>query len=469
MTEVFAAPWFWWTLLVAIGLPIALVVLTELQHALARRESYLARPVNVVRNYVLPLGAMLLLLVKATEVSVEATTVRVVATVLGFVLLVLVLSGLNATVFQGAPEGSWRKRVPSIFLDVARFVVIAVGVALIFAYIWGADVGGLFAALGVGSIVLGLTLQNSVGQIISGLLLLFEQPFQIGDWVATRWIPGGRVVEVNWRATHLDSGSGVYVLPNSLLASEWFINLSVPRDQHSIDVVTTFATTDAPDQVCAMLNRVAGRLPQLRNTGTPDTVISGAGEFTTTIPLWTPADDAAAKSVFLSWTWYASRRALLHLDGVRDDAFPGDLLVEDTMAVVGQTLRVGRTERQLLLPNTRIVRFGTGETVQAPGEVPKAMTFVVKGRVRVSVTGDDGSTVAVRVLERGDYLGQTTLTREPVASTAYALDEVTVAEVERAHIEALVMRNPTLLQDMGRVIDERRANVRRALSTITDH
>ena len=329
--------------------------------------------------------------------------------------------------------------------------------------------GGLFAALGVGSIVLGLTLQNSVGQIISGLLLLFEQPFQIGDWVATRWIPGGRVVEVNWRATHLDSGSGVYVLPNSLLASEWFINLSVPRDQHSIDVVTTFATTDAPDQVCAMLNRVAGRLPQLRNTGTPDTVISGAGEFTTTIPLWTPADDAAAKSVFLSWTWYASRRALLHLDGVRDDAFPGDLLVEDTMAVVGQTLRVGRTERQLLLPNTRIVRFGTGETVQAPGEVPKAMTFVVKGRVRVSVTGDDGSTVAVRVLERGDYLGQTTLTREPVASTAYALDEVTVAEVERAHIEALVMRNPTLLQDMGRVIDERRANVRRALSTITDH
>ena len=44
-----------------------------------------------------------------------------------------------------------------------------------------------------------------------------------------------------------------------------------------------------------------------------------------------------------------------------------------------------------------------------------------------------------------------------------------VAEVERAHIEALVMRNPTLLQDMGRVIDERRANVRRALSTITDH
>ncbi len=76
----------------------------------------------------LPLGALLILLVKGTQVSAEATPVRMVATVFGFVVLVLLLSGLNATLFQGAPEGSWRKRIPSIFLDVARFALIAVGV-----------------------------------------------------------------------------------------------------------------------------------------------------------------------------------------------------------------------------------------------------------------------------------------------------------------------------------------------------
>jgi len=177
--------WFYWAVGVAVGFPICLVLLTELQNALRRRGSFMARPVHLVRNYLLPLGAVLILLVGAMQISGEATPVRVVATVFGFVVLVLLLSGTNATLFQGAPQGSWRKRVPSIFLEVARFALIIVGVGLILAYIWGAHIGGLFTALGVSSIVLGLTLQNSVGQIIAGLFVLFEQPFQLGDWIET--------------------------------------------------------------------------------------------------------------------------------------------------------------------------------------------------------------------------------------------------------------------------------------------
>ena len=94
--------------------------------------------------------------------------------------LVLLLSGTNATLFEGAPAESWCHRIPSIFLEVARFALIAVGVGLILAYIWGAHIGGLFTALGVSSIVLGLTLQNSVGQIMSGLLVLW---FRRKNWL----------------------------------------------------------------------------------------------------------------------------------------------------------------------------------------------------------------------------------------------------------------------------------------------
>lgn len=464
MRDVVSAPWFWWAVAIAVGLPLALVCLTELHNTLVRRNSYLARPVNLIRNYALPLGALLLLLVKATEVETEATTVRIVATGFGFVVLVLLLSGLNATLFQGAPEGSWRQRVPSIFLDVARFVVIAVGIAVIFAWIWGANVGGLFAALGVGSIVLGLVLQSSVGQIISGLLVLFEQPFHLGDKVATRLIPGGgRVVEVNWRATHLDSGSGVYVLPNSLLATDWFINLSLPRGGRCVDVVTAFSASDPPDQVCAVLTRVAGLLPQLRPDAAPEVTKGPAGEYSTTIPLRSAGDDAAARSLFLRWLWYASRRADLHLDDA-DDAFPTPEVTDDALTVMRQTLRIGRTDQEVLLPYLRIVRYGTDETVQFAGATPTHMTFLVTGRVRLTATSEDDANVTIRTLERGDYLGQTALTREPVITVAHALEEVTAVEVDREHVEALVLRNPLLLQELGRAIEDRRATVKRALA-----
>jgi CRP-like cAMP-binding protein len=96
------------------------------------------------------------------------------------------------------------------------------------------------------------------------------------------------------------------------------------------------------------------------------------------------------------------------------------------------------------------------------------MMFVVNGRVRLVVTGDDGAIIPVRTLEEGDFLGQTALTREPVAASAYALEEVTVLRVEREYIEELVARKPLLLQDIGRAIEERRANVRRALAAAGD-
>jgi small-conductance mechanosensitive channel len=466
VSSVLDAPWFFWAVGIAVGFPVALVALTELHNALRRRGSALARPVHLLRNYILPLGALLILLVQAMQVDGKTTPVRLVATVFGFVVLVLLLSGLNATLFQGAPEGSWRRRIPSIFLDVARFALIAIGVGLILAYIWGANVGGLFTALGVSSIVLGLALQNSVGQIISGLLVLFEQPFQLGDWVDTP-SARGRVVEVNWRATHIDTGSGLQIMPNSVLAAASFTNLSRPPGTHSITVATVFAIGDPPDAVCEMLTAVARALPQLATHSAPASVATGGTGYKTSIPLRSPADDGAARSTFLRWIWYAARRADLHLDE-SSDAFSSAERVEKSLRTVAPTLRLSHTDQQELLPHTRITRYGADESLQSTGQIPGRMTFIVEGRVRMVVAGEDGSLIPVRTLEEGDFLGQTTLTREPVSANAYALGEVTVLQIEREYIEELVSRKPLLLQEIGRAIEERKANVRRALAAAAE-
>ena len=135
---------------------------------------------------------------------------------------------------------------------------------MIFSYIWGANVGGLFTALGITSIVLGLTLQNSVGQIISGLLVLFEQPFQLGDWIDTP-TARGRVVEVNWRATHIDTGSGLLIMPNSVLAAASFTNSQPAAGRAHDHVTTVFSVDDPPDDV--VRDAEPGGRPRCRTCG----------------------------------------------------------------------------------------------------------------------------------------------------------------------------------------------------------
>ena len=454
------APWFYWSIILAVGLPTVLVLLTELQQSLTRRGNILSRPVGLLRTFIVPLGALLLWLVKTTSISVDATPVRILSTVFGVLILIMVLSGVSARVFDNAPKGTWRRRMPTIFIDVARFGIIAVGVAAIFAYVWGANVGGLFTALGISSIVLGLTLQNSVGQIISGLLLLFEQPFQIGDWVQTT-SASGRVVEVNWRATHINTGSGLEIIPNSVLAGQAFANLSRPPGGHTITVQTKFAGTDAPDEVCALLSEVAANLPNLHPDGQPTVNANSSTDYTVTIPMRSPADDAAARSTFQRWLWYAARRAGLRLDGLEDD-FSTLKRRTDALHKIAPILRASSSELETLLPRVVLTRYGADELMQHSGEVPAGMSFVVKGRVRLVVTGTDGAVIPLTTLHEGDFIGQTALTREPVAGSAYAVGEVTMMQIDRNTLEQWLFRKPQLLQELSQAIDERRERARSA-------
>ncbi len=454
-------PWFYWAVGIAVGLPVGLILLTELHDALARRNSPLARQVSMLRNYLLPLGALLLLLVEASQVPARDIPVRILTTVFGLLVLVLLLSGLNATVFEGAPEKSWRKRLPGIFLDVARFALIGVGLALMLSYIWGVRIGGLFTALGVTSLVIGLMLQNSVGQIVSGLFMLFEQPFRIGDWLDTG-TARGRVVEVNWRAVHIDTGSGMRIMPNSMLATTSFTNLSSPPGVHKLAMTTTFSSADPPDRVCAMLSRVARALPQLKAGSVPRSAPVGAAEYRTTIGLNSPADAGAAKAIFLRWAWYAARRENLHLDDADDDFSTTERVEHALRTVVAPALRLSLEEQRSLQSCAKIVRYGADEIVEYAGQVPAGMTFLVSGRVQLTTTIDDGSVVPTSTLVEGSFLGLTALTRQPNLATAYALEEVTALEVDREHLEHLVMREPLLLQNFGRILEERRSKVRQA-------
>jgi small-conductance mechanosensitive channel/CRP-like cAMP-binding protein len=433
--------------------PVLLVVLTELINHLRRRNNPVAGPLRLLRNGVIPAGALFALLAFALQSPAEQVWTRVVATVFGFLVILLLLSSFNVALFANAAEGSWRERIPTIFVEIARLVLVALGLALLFSWVWDADVGGLFTALGVGSIVIGLALQNAVGGVISGLLLLFEQPFKIGDFLDTGGVKG-RVVEVNWRAVHIDTGSGIQIVPNSNLSGASFTNLSEPAGPYSASASVTFSTDDPPHEVMALLVEVADGLP-MRTSERASVSYSGSGAFGVSIPVAGPADASRALSTYLSWLWYAARRRGFALDGDATDPIAEPARLAEALEAVSGTLHLRDDDREALLGSAHLERYGIGEVVLPSGVVPDEVRVVVAGRA-VLALDVDGGRVEFAVAEKGELIGQTALTRERTQAVTVAGEILTVVVLPLATVDELIRTRPRLAAEIGESLELKR-------------
>lgn len=123
--------------------------------------------------------------------------------------------------------------------------VIYLGVALsIIGFVFGVPVGTLVATSGIVAIIFGLALQNTLGDVFSGIALTLGRAYAIGDWIQLTDGTEGRVVETNWRSTNLLTGGyNVVVVPNSILARQGVTNLSRPDETHQITLTVRIATT----------------------------------------------------------------------------------------------------------------------------------------------------------------------------------------------------------------------------------
>ncbi len=384
MTSLFSQPWFGWALAVVIGLPVLLVILTEWHTALVRRGSALAKPVSLLRNYVLPAGALLILLTQVGDVSAQATPVRIIATVFGFVVLLMLLAALNAALFTNAERGTWRQRIPSIFVDIVRLVIIIAGLAVLFSFVWDADVAGLFTALGVTSIVLGprLAERRRFGDLRSAAAVRAALP--VGGLAADADCPGpgcrgqlaGRAHRHRQRhPDHAERGAGQRQLHQSEPAERGALGDDSPAPS---------GCRIGRTRCCALLARVAGDLPQVLIGTTPSVTVTGPKTYSTTVKVASPAEAGAVTATLQRWTWYAARRAGLHLDEA-DDNFADAELLASSVRSVAPTLRLTSSDIDDLIRLARIERYGAGEIIQHTGTVPQSMRLIIAGRANLNV------------------------------------------------------------------------------------
>ncbi|MFK0206536.1 mechanosensitive ion channel family protein [Agrobacterium sp. NPDC090283] len=132
---------------------------------------------------------------------------------------------------------------------------VYLGVTLsIVGFVFEAPIGTLVATSGVVAIILGLALQNTLGDLFSGIALTLGRPFSIGDWIQLADGTEGRVVQNNWRSTQvLTPANNLIVLPNSTLAKLGLTNLNRPDETHLIVLPVRITADRRPADVETIL------------------------------------------------------------------------------------------------------------------------------------------------------------------------------------------------------------------------
>jgi small-conductance mechanosensitive channel len=166
-----------------------------------------------------------------------------VAALLTSQVVALLVATSLARVADGERERLQREYVPLVgkLTSLAAILILVTVVAKHF----GEDVTSLVAALGVGSLAIGLAAQQTIGNMIAGFVLLVDRPFRPGDRIKLASGESGEVMEVGVRSTRiLMLDKNLLIVPNTELANSRVVKYTypTPAGRGEVKVVIAFGS-----------------------------------------------------------------------------------------------------------------------------------------------------------------------------------------------------------------------------------
>lgn len=149
--------------------------------------------------------------------------------------------------------------------------------ALIVAGSLDIDVTSLIAVISVFGLAVSLAVQDVLGNVAGGMVLLFSKPFTLGDYVSTA-DGEGEVAEITLTHTKLDTPAGQRVmLPNSKLTAGQIVNYTV-RGVRRADHAIAASYDDGPEAVRRACLKALERTPGILPDPAPQVVLTAYGE-----------------------------------------------------------------------------------------------------------------------------------------------------------------------------------------------
>jgi len=406
----------------------------------------------------------------------EASVINIFKLLLWAVLAFLGVRAFNALLFDFIFRLRRGYEAPNIVRNVFSIIAFTVLFVITFNLLYpGVNLGALFTTSAIFGVIIGLALQDTLGNFFAGISLHADKPFQVGDVISVGQLKWTGVVEsITWRAVKLRTFQNkVMLVSNSSIAKE-AIEVSPRGNLNARLVYFNTIYTDSPAKTIHIVREAVRETDNVSEKITPIVRIRDLGESSIDYEVKYWLDDYAryndTDALVRQRIWYAFRRAgilfafptrtlhverkarteMAHMDG---RGFIDRLSAVDIFA----PLSAEETSRLAQASVSHI--FAPGESVIRAGDQGSSMFVVHNGRVAVQIA-DNGRPRTVAVLNEGDFFGEMALfTGEPRTANVVALEETEVLEIGYQAMKHLFDTNPDLVESLSHTIAERRTGL----------
>jgi small-conductance mechanosensitive channel/CRP-like cAMP-binding protein len=369
----------------------------------------------------------------------------------------------------------------TILRDLVALLLYGIVVLVVLRTVLAVDVTPLLATSALVTAVIGLALQETLGNVFSGLSLQLQKPFEPGDWIRFQGTLG-RVLGIGWRSTRLVTRElTILDVPNALLAKEPLTNY---RGQAIGDELFVATSYDAPpNRVKEVIHNVLREEPRIVRTPPPQVWVVDYGDFAIKyrIRFWMSdyAQQDPVRDSVMTHLWYAFRRNGIEIPYPIRSLYMHEVEKEATRPVPREEWIAGLRgvdflrelddeELAVLLPSLHAETYGEGEVICYEGEPGETFYAILEGAVDVVARRASGEEIAVATLRKPSFFGEMSLlTGEARSATVRARGDVRLLVVERAGFEALFQSKPSVAEAISRVLAERQSELRQRREAVS--
>jgi small-conductance mechanosensitive channel/CRP-like cAMP-binding protein len=363
-------------------------------------------------------------------------------------------------------------RVPTILRDILLAIGFVIAVFSILRYS-GANLVSLVTTSAVLTAVIGLALQEPMGNMFAGLSMQLDRTITIGDYVKFN-DRIGRVQKISFRATTLATlDDDTVTIPNRYFMQHEVMNYSRPTSRHRMWCDFSFAYHHPPNDVKRALEDAIAGCPGVLTDPAPVAVVRSFGDHGINYVLlyWITdfAHDLRIDSDVRTRIWYAARRSGLEFPfptrtiymhevtaGEKTRASEADYL--DRLGALAKVELFGTLDDadvDLIARGMRKVTFAHGETLIKQGDPGDSLFLVSEGEIAVHLAVD-GASRQVATLRVGDILGEASLlTGEPRGATCVATSDVVCHTIGHDLFQQVIARRPRLAEDLSAILSLR--------------